>query len=174
MEWNWQVFLIASAVSYGPLYWLLERLVRRWPLGQPTQVPRPRDTRSQFLAFLRREATARADAALSDVLAELMRRRHGATPDIPPLDRKTLSRLRDTRRMLTTLFPADIIAAFDLVLSTVEHARPLRTKEAYENILAFKSKLTHSLGHDSRAWKVTSASSKRFSNILIAWFAWAP
>ncbi len=146
MDRNWLVFLIASAVSYFPVYWLLGRVVDwRSPRRPPATESRPRDTRAQFLAFLRHEATVRTDAALSDVLAELMRRSHAAAGDARSLDRKTLSRLHDVRRMLTVLFPADVTAAFDTVVSVVEYATPARTRDAYENILEFKAKLAHGL-----------------------------
>ena len=140
------VFILASAASYYPVYWCLKRLAgRRRAISRFQTVVHGQDAKTQFLEFLRREAIGRVDAPLSDVLAETMRTTKAAGAGSRRFDHTTLSRLHDTRRMLSALFSVEATAAFDTVLMAVERATPSRAKDAYDEIVGFTSRLSRGL-----------------------------
>lgn len=140
------IFILASTASYYPVYWCLKRLVgRRRASSRSQPEDHGHDAKTQFLEFLRREAIGRVDATLSDVLAETMRTSKAAGAGPRRFDHGTLSRLHDTRRMLSALFSAEATAAFDTVLMAVERATPSRAKDAYDEIVGFTSRLSRGL-----------------------------
>lgn len=146
MDRGWIVFLIASAASYYPVYWCLNRFValrRRASGARPND--RPADPRTQFLQFLRQEAIGRVDATLSDVLAHATRtgRTSGSAPH--GFDQSTVSRLQETRRLVIALFPVEAATAFDTVLMAVKNATPAGAEDAYDAIVGFTGRLSHSL-----------------------------
>jgi hypothetical protein len=142
MEWSWIIFLAGTAASYWPIYRLIDRLRKaRGRQAMPRSAAGAlRPDRLQFIDSLRREALTRLDAAL-----EAATSRPPASPGGGGLDQRIFERLRESRQMLQSLFPADAIAQLDLIISALARPASMRPGEIAAIVAHLKRRLAQCL-----------------------------
>lgn len=141
METSLIIFLLASAASFWPAYWLLGRWFNRDDLeNEPTAASNAgHDSKSQFIAFLRSEGAVRIIAALDDAATNVEASAECATPAAAAAHKDTaLDRLREARQMVKSLYSDDVTEAFDKVIITLGQRRSASPRALLANILDLK------------------------------------
>jgi len=121
------VFIIGTAASFVPMYWVASRLMgrRRKPASVGARFkPTGSDPagRGEFMDLLRQEAASRVVSVLRDALVEARIAAHEAFDDRLALSTRTRQSLDETRRLVDSLFPNDLREAFGRGLETLATA----------------------------------------------------
>jgi hypothetical protein len=121
------VFIVGTAASFVPMYWVASRLMgrRRAPAKVGARLRLTGNDpagRGEFMELLRQEAANRAVSVLRDALVEARIAAHEAFGDRLALSARTRQSLEETRRLVDSLFPNDLREAFGRGLETLASA----------------------------------------------------